>query len=161
MSDTRVCAWCGKTFERGPRFSNATWAKTRCCSRSCGAYLRSQSPEYLAKLGAARRAWNEAHPEANVERLRKGAASKGGQYPSPDPKARGRTIARQRVAYRPCDDCGEWKRGYRDMHIHHIDLDQTHNDPANLAVLCSTCHGKRHRGDRTRRNQFGPSRALR
>lgn len=150
LSQWKVCAWCGTEFARKPTYSNPTWAKVQCCSQSCGGYWRSQSKEYLAKLGAARRAYNVAHPDENEARLRKGAASKGGVYPSADPKKRGRSQALSRFKITPCEDCGLLKEGPRVMQRHHIDLNPLNNDPSNVAILCSACHGIRHRGDSTR-----------
>lgn len=39
-----------------------------------------------------------------------------------------------------CEDCGTDER----LHIHHKDRNPANNTPANLAVLCSSCHQKLH-----------------
>jgi 5-methylcytosine-specific restriction endonuclease McrA len=39
-----------------------------------------------------------------------------------------------------CAVCG----GDGDLHIHHIDRDPTHDDPANLLTLCGICHARVH-----------------
>lgn len=39
-----------------------------------------------------------------------------------------------------CEDCGATEK----LHIHHIDRNPANNEPSNLAVLCSSCHQKRH-----------------
>lgn len=142
-TDSKECAWCGKPFQRKPTYSDSMWTKTRCCSQSCGSYLRSSNPEYLKKQGAARRAWNAAHPEKNAERIAKMAATKGFNYPSADPKKRGRAVALARFPIHACDDCGRLEAG-RKMHRHHIDLNPLNNEPSNVVIVCATCHSRRH-----------------
>jgi 5-methylcytosine-specific restriction endonuclease McrA len=34
--------------------------------------------------------------------------------------------------------------GTESLHIHHIDADNTHDDPGNLITLCSYCHARAH-----------------
>lgn len=47
-----------------------------------------------------------------------------------------------------CQECGTTEG----LHVHHIDRDPTHNDPANLMTLCASCHIRLHwREDRPQR----------
>lgn len=46
-----------------------------------------------------------------------------------------------------CERCGTMRDGGRGLSVHHIDLDITNNDPANLMTMCQSCHMKWH-GDR-------------
>lgn len=39
-----------------------------------------------------------------------------------------------------CAVCGSGT----DLHVHHIDLDPTNDDPANLVTLCGSCHARVH-----------------
>jgi 5-methylcytosine-specific restriction endonuclease McrA len=48
---------------------------------------------------------------------------------------RARSIALQR-GYHQCCHCG----GVNQLHVHHIDHDNTNHDQSNLAVLCAGCH---------------------
>lgn len=43
-----------------------------------------------------------------------------------------------------CMDCSIELKG-RKMHIHHLDKNRNNNSPENLLILCSKCHGQRHR----------------
>lgn len=43
-----------------------------------------------------------------------------------------------------CQDCGTGDLGPRQLHVHHVDGDKSHNEMANLVVLCNSCHAKRH-----------------
>ena len=52
----------------------------------------------------------------------------------------------RKVVYRRdgwcCQECGKHSSGYRSLHAHHIDYDNTNNDLSNLITLCPSCHGK-------------------
>lgn len=39
-----------------------------------------------------------------------------------------------------CQDCG----GHDDLHIHHLDVNPSHNGSDNLILLCKFCHAQRH-----------------
>ena len=55
--------------------------------------------------------------------------------------AEGRYRARTLVGKEACERCG----GVRSLDVHHRDQDPLNNDPANLEVLCRSCHVKAHR----------------
>lgn len=51
-----------------------------------------------------------------------------------------RKRARQIMPRETCEECGTTER----LHVHHIDRTPSNNDPANLSVLCTSCHMKLH-----------------
>lgn len=56
--------------------------------------------------------------------------------------------ARKIAQPKECRDCGATTK----LHVHHDDRDVTNNDPANLIVLCASCHLRLHwREDRAAR----------
>jgi 5-methylcytosine-specific restriction endonuclease McrA len=92
----------------------------------------STRPEVAAKIAAA---WT---PERRQEARLKGLAwaetvRKGWK--------RARALARQRAAGH-CEQCG----GTTNLDTHHKDFSKTNHDPANLIVLCRSCHKLAHYG---------------
>lgn len=44
-----------------------------------------------------------------------------------------------------CRKCGEaFPKSSKSLHVHHIDLDRSNNNPDNLITLCAACHSKAH-----------------
>lgn len=64
--------------------------------------------------------------------------------PTKSSRASRRTAQRicKRMGMTSCQDCG---RVEPPLHAHHLDEDYFNNDPSNLTLLCSPCHGRRHR----------------
>lgn len=48
-----------------------------------------------------------------------------------------------------CETCGKNKKPSWNMVIHHKDRNRKNNDASNLIVLCSHCHAKIHRNNRS------------
>lgn len=145
--ETKPCANCGKTMARKPGWSRPSWEASRFCSLACSSVGRWKGPSadsYRIRLGAARRAWNEAHPEENRARLAKTAATKRINFPSLRSERVGRAVAAGLVPLDNCSDCGRPYNGPRSLHRHHIDGDPTHNDRGNIVVVCVACHRNRH-----------------
>jgi hypothetical protein len=58
-----------------------------------------------------------------------------------DPDAAGRKRAQRAYPQRPCQECGTTEKR---IDRHHVNGDTLDNSPENVALLCSTCHTKRH-----------------
>jgi hypothetical protein len=54
-----------------------------------------------------------------------------------------RARARRQVCVTACERCGHDGSRYR-LDVHHRDGNPYHNDPANLEVLCRSCHMREH-----------------
>lgn len=123
------------------------FAKAKYCSLRCSSTGRWIGPEgdaYRIRLGAARRRFNELHPEANAARIAKMARTRGLTFPALDPGKAGRSKAIAVVPLTRCEDCGVGYSGPRSLHRHHVNSDATDNRPENLLVLCPRCHRRRH-----------------
>lgn len=150
--DEKTCPLCQRQFAKPETWSNYSWEKAKFCSRRCSNLGRWRGPDgdaYRVRLGAARRAWNEAHPEANRERVAKTAATRGMAFPALSPKKAGRSVAAGRLKMVECAKCGQPYEGDRSLHRHHIDGDTRNNALTNLIVLCPPCHRDRHRTEGT------------
>lgn len=127
----RLCAFCGNCFRPSS-------AKVRFCSHTCSSIDSRETLKGRVISDWHRRRISEAaYKRAPNTRLR-GANHqnwKGGVgiY---------RRIGLE-VNGRACLDCGSMATV-----VHHIDEDRSHNDPANLAPLCGSCHQLRHHGAR-------------
>lgn len=152
--NTKVCDFCGKVFSKKPGWSNPAFARVRFCSKPCGdrgKWLGERGARYRRRLGAARRAYNEAHPDENRARVAKTAATRGMAFPGIEPKKVGRARAASVLALERCADCGKPYEGSRSLHRHHINGDTSDNALTNLVVVCRPCHLTRHGGSyRTR-----------
>jgi hypothetical protein len=66
---------------------------------------------------------------------------------------------RRRIAFQAwgmtCQQCGSTEN----VQVHHKDYNQRNNDPANLAVLCRTCHARIHGKDRIGRKHSEETKA--
>ena len=130
----RACTLCGNTYvPTGP-------AQQFC--RECG----------VPRAKAIARAHTDRHRAASGVRVGIGSGNAQGRGPANHSwktgvsrfKAFSRT-ARQTIRF--CQRCqkdllnaptGHWA-------VHHVDHDQTHNDPSNWELLCKRCHQLEHR----------------
>jgi endogenous inhibitor of DNA gyrase (YacG/DUF329 family) len=118
---SRPCEVCGKTFR-----PQTTTQPGRFCSKPCKNLAHSRE-----MAGAYNPAWRE------------GADAKRAAY------------AKEIIALRPVvrerdgNKCVVCETQHK-LQMHHIDLDASNQDMANLVTLCKTCHEAFHAGDRSK-----------
>jgi 5-methylcytosine-specific restriction endonuclease McrA len=131
--------------ENNPNFGKAHSDEAR-AKIAAAARGRKFSDETRAQMSATRKgkpkseAWRKAISEAmrSSDSLdhagEKNANFKHGRYVD-------ERVYRNLVDLERCAECGA--TGVV-LDVHHIDENHQNNDPANLMVLCHTCHGKKH-----------------
>ena len=93
-------------------------------------YGRTHTPESRAKMSAALS--GEGHP--------KWKGGVGALPYGPEFTKKFKRLIRDRDKH-TCQRCGKTREeNGHTMHVHHIDHDKKHNDPVNLATVCTSCN---------------------